>query len=164
VATAARTAIAQLDPTLPVTAIRSMDEVVSQSHSRPRFLSVLLTFFTTVALSLAAIGVYGVISYSVARRTAEFGIRMAIGADRSRILRMVLNQAALMGLIGIAIGIITAFWLTRFLKSVLFATEPLDMPTFAATAATLFVVTLLASWLPARRATRIDPNVALRYD
>src|SRR5262249_1496801 len=164
VASAARTTIAQLDPTLPVAAVRSMDEVVSQSQSRPRFLSVLLTFFTTVALALAAIGVYGVISYSVARRTAEFGIRMAVGADTSRILRMVLNQAALLGLIGVGIGVIAAFWLTRFMKSVLFATEPLDLPTFAATAAMLFVVTLLASWLPARRATRIDPNIALRYD
>jgi putative ABC transport system permease protein len=164
VVSAARTVIAQLDPTLPVTAIRTMDEVVSQSQSRPRFLSVLLTFFTTVALALAAIGVYGVISYSVARRTAEFGIRMAVGADRSRILRMVLNQAALLGLIGVTVGVIAAFWLTRFMKSILFATEPLDLPTFAATAAMLFIVTLLASWLPARRATRIDPNIALRYD
>jgi len=164
IAAAARTAIAKLDPSLPVAAVRSMDEVVSQSQSRPRFLSVLLTFFTTVALALAAIGVYGVISYSVARRTAEFGIRMAIGADRKQILRMVLNQAALLGAIGVTIGLVAAIWLTRFMKSILFATEPLDIPTFAATAAALFVVTLLASWLPARRATRIDPNIALRYD
>lgn len=163
-AAAARNAIAQMDPSIPVAAVRSMEEVVSQSQSRPRFLSVLLTFFTTVALALAAIGVYGVISYSVARRTAEFGIRMAIGADRNRILRMVLNQAALLGAIGVAIGIVAAIWLTRFMKSILFATEPLDVATFAATAAMLFVLTLLASWLPARRATRIDPNIALRYD
>jgi predicted permease len=161
---AARTTIAQLDPSLPVAAVRSMADVVAQSQSRPRFLSVLLTFFTTVALALAAIGVYGVISYSVARRTAEIGIRMAIGADSGRILRMVLKQGALLGAAGVAIGVGSAVWLTRFMKSILFAIQPLDLPTFAITVLALFGVTLLASWIPARRATRIDPTVALRYD
>jgi putative ABC transport system permease protein len=163
-ANAARAAIAQIDPTLPVAAVRTMQEVVSQSQSRPRFLSVLLTFFTTVALALAAIGVYGVISYSVARRTSEIGIRMAIGADSGRILRMVLKQGALLGAAGVIIGVGSAIWLTRFIKSILFAIEPLDVPTFAATVLALFGLTLLASWIPARRATRIDPTVALRYD
>ena len=104
-ASAVRAAIAQLDPSLPVAGVRTMEDVVAQSQSRPRFLSVLLTFFTTVALALAAIGVYGVISYSVERRTAEFGIRMAIGADSGRILRMVLRQGALLGAAGVAIGV-----------------------------------------------------------
>jgi predicted permease len=161
---AVRAAIAQLDPSLPVAAVRSMEEVVSQSRSRPRFLSVLLTFFTTVALALAAIGVYGVISYSVARRTGEIGIRMALGADGGRILIMVLKQGALLGAVGIGVGVGVAVSLTRFLRSILFAVEPLDVPTFAGTIVALFAVTLLASWIPARRATRIDPTVALRYD
>jgi putative ABC transport system permease protein len=159
-----RAAIAQLDSTLPVSAVRAMQKVVSESESRPRFLSVLLTFFTVVALMLAGIGVYGVISYSVARRTNEFGIRMAIGADRGRILRMVVAQGALLGLIGVTIGVGAAVWLTRFLKSFLFAIEPLDIPTLGATIALLFALTLLSSWIPARRATLIDPTVALRYE
>jgi predicted permease len=161
---AVRAAITQLDPSLPVAAVRTMEEVVSQSQSRPRFLSVLLTFFTTVALALAAIGVYGVISYSVARRTGEIGIRMALGADAGRILLMVLKQGALLGAVGIGVGVGVAVSLTRFLRSILFAVEPVDVPTFAGTIVVLFAVTLLASWIPARRATRIDPTVALRYD
>jgi predicted permease len=163
-ATAVRGAISRLDPSLPVTGVRTMNEVVAQSQSRPRFLSVLLTFFSSVALALAAIGVYGVISYSVARRTAEIGIRMAIGADRARIVRMVLRQGAVLGVVGVLIGVGSAAWLTRFMASILFAIEPLDAPTFAATVAVLFGLTLLASWVPARRAARVDPNVALRYD
>ncbi len=157
-----RSAIAEIDPGLPVAGVRTMDEVVAQSQSRPRFLSVLLTFFTLIAVSLAVIGVYGVISYSVARRSTEIGIRMAIGADSARILRMVLKQGFVLGAIGVAIGVGAAVWLTRFLKALLFAIEPLDAPTFAATVVMLFVLTLLATWLPARRATRINPAVALR--
>jgi ABC-type antimicrobial peptide transport system permease subunit len=159
-----RSAISQLDPSLPIAGVRSMQEVVSQSQSRPRFLSVLLTFFTSIALALAAIGVYGVISYSVARRTSEIGIRMAVGADRSRILFLVIKQGALLGLTSLAVGVAAAIWLTRFMKSILFAIEPLDVPTFAATVVLLFGLTLLATWIPARRATLIDPTVALRYD
>ena len=159
-----RSAIAQLDGSLPVAAVRTLQEVVSESQSRPRFLSVLLTFFTIVAVTLAAIGVYGVISYSVARRTNEFGIRLAIGADRSHILGMVLKQGALLAVAGVTIGVGVAVWLTRFLKSFLFAIEPLDMPTFGATVILLLGATLLASWIPALRATRIDPTVALRYE
>jgi putative ABC transport system permease protein len=159
-----RAAIAQLDSNLPVAAVRTMQEVVSQSQSRPRFLSILLTFFTVVALALAGIGVYGVISYSVARRTAEIGIRMAIGADSDRILRMVLSQGALLGAAGVTAGAGTGVWLTRLMKSILFAIEPLDVQTFATTGVFLFALTLLASWIPARRATRIDPTAALRYD
>jgi putative ABC transport system permease protein len=161
---AVRATIAELDSSLPVAAVRPMTEVVAQARSRPRFLSVLLTFFTAVAVGLAAIGIYGVISYSVARRTAEIGIRMAIGADSGRILRMVLRQGVVLGAVGVIIGVGAAIWLTRFLKAVLFAIEPLDVPTFAVTVLLLFAVTLLASWVPARRATRVEPSTALRYD
>jgi len=161
-ASTVRRAVADLDPTLPVAGVRTMDEVVAQSQSRPRFLSVLLTFFTVVAVGLAGIGVYGVISYSVARRSTEIGIRMAMGADGPRILRMVLKQGVVLGGAGVAIGVGAAVWLTRYLKTLLFGIQPLDGPTFAATVLTLFALTLLASWIPARRATRVDPAVALR--
>ena len=161
---AVRRVIGDLDPSLPVTGVRSMLDVVALSQSRPRFLSVLLTFFTAIAVGLAAIGVYGVISYWVARRTSEIGIRMAIGADRARILRMVLKAGVGLGVAGVLIGLGGAVWLTRFLKTVLFGIDPLDVKTLAMTVALLFVLTMMASWIPARRATRVDPSVALRYD
>jgi putative ABC transport system permease protein len=159
-----RNAIHGLDPSLPVASVRTMPEVIAQAQSRPRFLSMLLSFFTTIAVILAIIGVYGVVSYSVERRTAEIGIRMAIGADRLGVLAMVLKQGLLLGIVGGAAGVVAAAWLTRFLKSFLFAIEPFDLPTFGATLALLFILTLLASWIPARRATRVDPTVALRND
>lgn len=161
-ANAARRMVADLDPTVPVASVRTMEEVVAQSRSRPRFLSVLLTFFTVVAVILAGIGVYGVISYSVARRSTEIGIRMAMGADTGRILRMVLSQGMVLGGAGVAIGVAAAIGLTRFLKTLLFGIAPLDVPTFAATVVLLFGLTLLACWMPARRATHVDPAVALR--
>jgi putative ABC transport system permease protein len=159
---AVRRTLADLDPTIPIAGVRTMDEVVAQSRSRPRFLSVLLAFFTLVAVCLAAIGVYGVISYSVARRSTEIGIRMAMGADAGRILRMVLKQGFVLGGAGVVIGVAAAVWLTRFLKTLLFQIQPLDVPTFTTTVVLLFALTLLASWMPARRATRVDPAVALR--
>jgi len=156
--------IGELDPSLPVTGVRTMLDVVALSQSRPRFLSVLLTFFTAIAVCLAAIGVYGVISYWVARRTSEIGIRMAIGADRAHILRMVLKEGVGLGAGGVLIGLGAAIWLTRFLKTVLFGIDPLDVKTLAMTVTLLFTLTIVASWIPARRATRVDPSVALRYD
>jgi predicted permease len=164
VTSAVRRLIGELDPSLPVTGVRSMLDVVALSQSRPRFLSVLLTFFTAIAVGLAAIGVYGVISYWVARRTSEIGIRMAIGADRARILRMVLKEGVALGAAGVLIGLGAAVWLTRFLKTVLFGIDPLDMRTMVVTVALLFALTMMASWIPARRATQVDPSVALRYD
>lgn len=137
---------------------------MAESQSRPRFLAVLLTFFTLVAVALAGIGVYGVISYAVTRRFREIGIRMALGADRARILRMVLKQGLALGAAGVVIGVGAALWLTRFLKTLLFGIAPLDIPTFGVTVALLFGLTLLATWRPAHRATLIDPAVALRDD
>jgi putative ABC transport system permease protein len=159
-----RRAMAELDPSLPIAAVRTMEEAVAQSRSRPRFLSVLLTFFTMVAVALAGIGVYGVISYSVARRSNEIGIRMAMGADAPRILRMVLRQGVMLGAAGVVIGVGAAVWLTRFLKTLLFGIQPLDAPTYAATIALLFGLTILACWMPARRATHIDPAAVLREE
>jgi putative ABC transport system permease protein len=161
---AVRAVIAELDPALPIAAVRPMTEVVAEARSRPRFLTVLLTCFTAVALGLAVIGVYGVVSYSVARRTSEIGIRMAIGADSGRILRMVLGQGLALSAAGVVIGVGAAVWLTRFLKAVLFGIEPLDAPTFIATVTLMFGLTLLSSWIPARRATHVELSAALRYD
>ena len=107
---------------------------------------------------------YGVISYSVQRRTTEFGIRMALGADTANVLRIVMRQGAILGGTGVAAGVITAIIFTRYLRSLLFGIEPLDFRTFAITVVTLLAITLFASWRPARRATRVDPLIALRYE
>jgi putative ABC transport system permease protein len=164
VAAAARREIAQLDPALPIANLRSMDDVILAAQTRPRFLTVLLTIFSSVALVLAALGIYGVIAYSVAQRTTEFGIRMAMGAGQRDVLRMVVGQGVRLGLVGTIIGAAAALGLTRFIRGLLFGVSSFDPLTFAAMAALLAAVTVLACYLPARRATRVDPMVALRYE
>jgi len=138
--------------------------VLSSAQARPRFLTMLLTMFASVALVLAAVGIYGVISYSVAQRTSEFGIRMAMGAGPGDVLRMVLGQGLLLGGIGVAIGAAGALALTRLIRGLLFGISSFDPLTFAAMAVILTVVTIAACWIPAYRATRVDPMVALRYE
>src|SRR5262249_17791375 len=115
-----------------------------------------------IALGLAGIGVFGVISYWVTRRTAEIGVRMALGADRPRILGMVLKEGGGLGVIGVAAGLGAAVWLTRFMKTILFGIDPLDAKTLILTVLALLALTLVSSWAPAQRATRVDPAVALR--
>jgi putative ABC transport system permease protein len=154
----------ELDPALPLSKVRTMDEVMSADQSRPRFLTRLLTLFASVALILAAVGIYGVISYSVAQRTKEFGVRMALGAQREDVLGIVLGRGMLLALVGIGIGLVGAFTLTRFLSTLLFGVTPTDPVTFLVVSALLAVVAFLASYIPARRATRVDPMVALRYE
>jgi ABC-type antimicrobial peptide transport system permease subunit len=141
-----------------------MEDVILASQSRPRFLTLLLSLFSGVALVLAGVGIYGVISYSVEQRVNEFGIRIALGAEPRRILGMVVRQGLLLGIIGIAVGAAGALGLTRFIQGLLFGVDPLDASTFGLMAAVLFVVTLLACYFPALRATRLDPVVALRYE
>ena len=160
----ARRAIWSVASDVPVYEVAPLVDLVQRSVGPRRFVMVLLELFGAVALLMTAIGVYGVISYSVARRTTEFGIRMAIGADSRRILRMVMRQGVLLGGTGVLVGVLAALWLTRFMKAILFGIQPLDVPTFAGTVVLLLAVTLLASWRPARRATRVDPAVALRYE
>jgi putative ABC transport system permease protein len=159
-----RRVIHEIDSSLPVAAVRTMDEVVSSAQARPRFLTLLLTMFSSVALALAAVGIYGVISYSVAQRTNEFGIRMAMGASQQDVLKMVLGQGLLLGLIGVALGAVGALALTRLIRGLLFGISSFDPVTFIVMAALLTAVTLIACWAPARRATRVDPMVALRYE
>ena len=163
-ASAARRQLHEIDSSLPVNGVRSMEDVIYAAQSRPRFLTMLLTIFSSVALILAAVGIYGVISYSVARRTSEFGIRMAMGAQPVSVLFMVLRQGMTLGIAGVAAGILGALALTRLIRGLLFGVDATDPVTFAAMASGLLVVTLLACYIPARRATKVDPMVALRYE
>ena len=159
-----RRVLSEMDPTLPLTKIRTMEELVSAAQSRPRFLTLLLTLFAGVALILAAVGIYGVISYSVARRTREFGLRMALGAQRSEVLGLVLGRGLRLACTGVLIGLAASFALTRFLASMLFGVTPTDPATFVIVPVVLATVACLAAYIPAHRATKVDPMEALRHE
>ena len=161
---AIRNEIRGLDRALPISQLRAMDEVMASARSRPRFLTMLLTLFSSVSLLLAALGIYGVISYSVAQRTNEIGIRMALGAQSFDVVRLVGVTGLRLALAGTLIGALGAFALTRTLSGLLFGVSSVDAATFAAMAAMLFAVTLLACYIPARRASKVDPLIALRYE
>ncbi len=163
-AAAVRREVAALDPSLPVAKVRTIAQLVSGSVSQPRFTMLLLALFAGAALVLAAVGIFGVMANGVARRTREIGIRMALGADRGAVLRGILAEALGLSLFGVVLGLTGALALTRLMAGLLFGVAPADPPTFAAVAATLVAVALLASWLPARVATRVDPVVALRTE
>ena len=156
--------VRQMDPDLVVANIKTMEEVVANSVAERRLTMVLLTIFAGAALLLAAVGIYGVVAYSVTQRTQEIGIRIALGAQRGDVLRMVVGQAMLLTIAGIAAGATGAFALTRLMTKLLFNVGPGDPLTFAAVAGLLAAVTALASYLPGRRATRVDPVVALRTE
>ena len=159
-----RIAIQDLDPELPLAQVRTMNEVLSSAKSRPRFLATLLGAFSIAALLLAAVGLYGVIAYSVARRTSEFGIRMAVGASGAQILGLVLRHGLKLSLTGIACGAVGAIVLTRLMQGLLFGVSSFDPATFLVTSSVLLAVTILVCAIPARRATQSDPMTALRYD
>lgn len=161
---AVREAIRSIDSALPVGAPKTMDEVMGDAQARPRFLAAMLTLFSTLALALAAFGIYGVISYSVAQRTAEFGIRMALGAQTSDVLGIVIREGAVLAGIGVTAGAAGALLLTRSLEGLLFGVSRFDALTFLGMAAVLGSVTLLASWVPAQRASAVDPIRALKYE
>jgi putative ABC transport system permease protein len=159
-----RSVIWSVDPDQPLGGIRTMENIVSESVA-PRRLTMLISgLFAALALLLAMVGLYGVISYSVAQRSHEFGIRMALGAAKSDILSLVVAQGFRLAMAGIVVGMAGALALTRVLKSLLFGITPTDPSTFGAVALLLVGVTLLASYIPARRATQVDPMVALRYE
>jgi len=153
-----------LDPSLPLADVRLMDDVLSKAQSRPRFLTLLLTLFSAVALAIATVGIYGVISYSVARRTKEFGLRIVLGAQGGDVLGLVMKQGAGMVVTGVLAGLAIAFGLTRLMASLLFGVTPTDLSTFASVTVVLAVVALAACYIPARRATRVDPMQTLRYE
>ena len=159
-----RKAAASLNPEAPVSDVRTLRELVSESMEAPRSTLALFAIFAALALALGAIGIYGVVSYSVAQRTAEFGMRMALGAQRRDILRLILSHAARIALIGVGIGLAGAFAVTRLMSSLLYGISPGDPLTFASVAILLAGVTLTAAYIPARRAVKVDPVVALRYE
>jgi putative ABC transport system permease protein len=159
-----RAAVREIDPGLPVYRLSPMTEVVAKSMVQPRFLSLLLATFSAVALFLAAIGIYGVMAYSVAQRTQEIGVRMALGAQRLHVLRLVFSQGLLLLLLGTAIGLGGAFALTRLMRTLLFEVTATDPLTYVSVVGLLAVVAVLACYIPARRATKVDPLVALRYE
>ena len=160
----ARAIIARLDPNLPIADIRTFDDVVSRSVSPQRLNSFILATFSGLALLLASVGMYSVLSYSVTSRAAEIGLRMALGATPSAILRTTVVQALRPALLGIGIGGLGAYLLSGFFKSLLFGVPRFDAVTYAAVAALLFVSATLACWAPARRATQTDPVFALRLE
>jgi predicted permease len=162
-----REAVRQVEPNLPLNNIKTQIEQADELLSMERMFAKLLTLFGVIAQLLAAIGLYGVMAYSVSQRTQEIGIRMALGANRANVLRMMLQQGMVLTAIGIALGLSAAYVLTKYLESLtsmLFGVEPRDPLTFAAIGVLLAVVALVACLVPARRATKVDPLEALRYE
>jgi putative ABC transport system permease protein len=141
-----------------------MEQLLTESVSQPRFNTFLIGLFAVLALVLAIIGIYGVMSYDVSQRTGEIGIRVALGAQVGDIMSLMLRQGAALTLVGLALGILGALALTRFLKSLLFEVAPHDLSTFAFVSLVITVVAMVACYVPSRRATRVDPLVALRHE
>ena len=159
-----RRAVVSLDSDLPVSDVRTLDDRLQQSIAQPRVSMLLLGLFALMALVLAAVGIYGVLSYTVTQRTRELGIRMALGAESNSVLKMVISQAMAPAIVGVLVGLAGAWGATRLMSTLLFGVSATDPLTFAAVALFLLAVALVASWVPARRATRVDPLVALRAE
>jgi putative ABC transport system permease protein len=157
-------AVHELDKDQSVANIQTLNQVVSASLAQPRLNTLLLAGFAALALLLAAIGIYGLMSYSVELRTREIGIRMALGAERVDVLRLVVRRGMILALAGAAIGLVGALILARLLSSLLYGVQPSDPPTYVAVLVVLVGMALFASYIPARRATKVDPMVALRHE
>lgn len=156
--------VARLDPGLPLSRVRTLEDLVAAAQSRPRYFTLLFTVFAAVALALAAVGIYGVISYSVSRQSKEFGLRMALGARRDHVLGIVLRRGLKLTLVGMVVGLLSALALTRLLSSLLFGITPTDPATFVTVSLLMAAVAFLATYLPARRATLVDPADVLRAE
>ena len=161
---AVREAVRQIDKAQPVAEIREMDQIISEVAAQPRFNTLLLSLFAGVALLLAAAGIYGVMSYSVTQRTHEIGLRMALGAQTRDVIRLIVGQCIKLTLAGLALGLVCAYAMTRIMATLLYGISPTDPSTFAVGTLLLVVVALLACYLPARRAAKVDPLIALRYE
>jgi ABC-type antimicrobial peptide transport system permease subunit len=157
-------AVSSMDPSLPIIKLQTMDDVFSESTARPRFLAQLLGGFALLALLLAAIGTYGILSYLVTERRREIGIRMALGANRGSVLGMVMGQGMLLAVAGVVIGVIGALAVNQVISTLLFGIEPTDPVTIAGVVGAIAAVALLACYLPARRATLVDPMLVLRNE
>jgi putative ABC transport system permease protein len=163
-ASSIRAAVRGTDPALAVFGIEPLSETMSRSVSERRFTMLLLGLFAALALALAAIGIHGVLSYGVAQRTREIGVRVALGAPPWRVVQLVLGEGVLLTLAGLALGLTGAFALTRLLASLLYGTTPTDLAMFTGVPLFLMAVALAAAYIPARRATKVDPVVALRTE
>ena len=160
----ARAAVREIDPDQPIYSPRTMNEIRGESVAGERLNLTLLSLFAGIALVLAIVGIYGVMSYSVTQRTHEIGIRMAIGARPRDVFTMILGQGMKLAIIGVVIGLAAAFGLTRVMASMLFGVTPTDATTFGAISALLIAVALLACYIPGRRATKVEPTISLRYE
>ena len=163
-ATAVRAAVHSLDKNVPVSEVQTMERVVAESTSQSRFYVVLLGAFAVVAVLLAGVGIYGVMSYSVSRRAREIGIRMALGAERRQVMSLMIGQGMLAAWLGLAVGLLAALGLTRLLASLLYSVKPADPETFVIAAVALVFVAFAANYFPARRAAKVDPIMALRCE
>jgi ABC-type antimicrobial peptide transport system permease subunit len=161
---AVRQAIWEIDRDLPVAQVRTMEEVIARSMARTSFTMLLLVIAAAMALLLGAVGLYGVVSYTVSRRTREIGVRMALGAHRGDVTRMVLGEGFLLAALGVGLGLGISFAVTRLISALLFEVSPTDPPTFAAVPVLLTAVALFASYVPARRAAAVEPLEAIRYE
>jgi putative ABC transport system permease protein len=159
-----RDAIAGIDPDVPLSDTRTLEDRIGQAVSAPRFIASLLLCFALVALALGAIGIYGMVSYAVGQRTREFGVRMALGASRGTVERHVVRGSGQLAAAGIVLGLLAALALTRLLRGLLFGITPTDVRTFALVPLVLGGVALLAAWIPARRAARVPPMTVMRGD
>jgi len=164
VAAAVRGEVNALDKDQPVSDVRTLEQVVGEAVGPQRFAMMLLGTFAALALVLASVGIYGVMAYLVSQRTREIGIRMALGANRDNVLGMVVGQALVLAVIGAAIGLAGALGLTHLLSSLLYSVRPTDPLTFMLVSFVLVGVSVFASYIPARRATKVDPMAALRYE
>jgi len=164
VVAAVRREVQTLDPNQPVFNVSTMEKTLDQSLGTQRLSMALLAVLASLALILAAVGIYGVMSYTVTQRTHEIGIRMAIGAQRRDVFRLVIGRGMVLVLIGVALGLIASFSLTRLMRTMIFGVAPTDPATFVTIAILLTSVALVACYVPGRRATKVDPLVALRYE
>jgi putative ABC transport system permease protein len=163
-ANAIRQEVAALDRSVPIASVRTMEQIMATFTVQPRFNMILLGIFAAVALVLAAVGIYGVLSYSVTQRTHEIGLRLALGAQQGKVLKLVVRQGMILALLGVAIGLAASFVLTRLLTGLLYGVSATDPLTFIVIALLLTIVALMACWIPARRATKVDPMIALRHE